>query len=226
MNEIKVIIADESRIIREWLRDKLASDDSISIVKALGDLSEVKDACKDEEADVLLINAYMRYGLSSIGLAGEIKNETKIRVIIMSDYPIYPMSRSYIDTENMFFWNRNKDTREISKIIKEVYNESRYGELTDDESKKLKKYDIRYNTVVGNCLSSEFTDMDIAVIEQLSNGCSYADIAKRLDLKINTVKYLISSMLKKTGYKNAITLVASAVVKKLIVPENSDEYRK
>ncbi|MBO6114975.1 MAG: response regulator transcription factor [Lachnospiraceae bacterium] len=226
MNKIKVIIADESRIIREWLCDKLASDDSISIVKALGDLSEVKDACREEKADVLLINAYMRYGLSSIRLAGEIKNETKIRVIIMSDYPIYPMSRSYIDTENIFFWNRNKDARDVPKIIKEVFNESRYGELDDDESKKLEKFDIRYNTVIGNCKSSDFTDMDIAVIEQLSNGCSYADIAKRLDLKINTVKYLISSMLKKTGYKNAITLVANAVVKKLIVPENSDEYRK
>ncbi len=40
MNKIKVIIADESRIIREWLCDKLASDDSISIVNVFGDLSK------------------------------------------------------------------------------------------------------------------------------------------------------------------------------------------
>ena len=225
MDKIKVVIADESRIVCEWIADKL-SGKNISVVKTVREISELKDVLKSEKADVLLMNAYIRHGLSSVQLAGEIKSEFGIRVIIMSDYPIYPVSREYIDTECMFFWDRNVDKRPLAWIVEEVFLDKRYGKNSDKNNPGMTKEDIRKNTIIGKCMTGDFTDMDIALLEQLASGKTYEEIAKKLDLKINTVKYLISNMLKKTGYKNAITLVANAVMKKLIMPETPDDFNK
>ena len=127
MDKIKVVIADESRIVCEWIADKL-SGKNISVVKTVREISELKDVLKSEKADVLLMNAYIRHGLSSVQLAGEIKSEFGIRVIIMSDYPIYPVSREYIDTECMFFWDRNVDKRYKEKYNnREMYDRRFYG---------------------------------------------------------------------------------------------------
>jgi DNA-binding NarL/FixJ family response regulator len=56
-------------------------------------------------------------------------------------------------------------------------------------------------------LKVSVTEREIEVIDSLSIGCTYEEIAKKLYISVNTVRHYIKSIYKKHGVRNKIELV-------------------
>lgn len=68
----------------------------------------------------------------------------------------------------------------------------------------------------GKCAIDEITPREREVLTYLSKGKSYKDISHNLCISENTVKYHVKTLLRKSGYKNSLQLVANSVLSGLI----------
>ena len=73
--------------------------------------------------------------------------------------------------------------------------------------------------MIGLARSDEFTARELEVIRALVQGNRYEDITDELHISMNTVKYHVKNILRKTGFKTALQLVAEVVEKRLILPK-------
>ena len=227
MNTTKVLIADESRIVTEWLKEKISEDETLKVIAVISDISKLKEKCIKLKPNVLLVNAYMRYGASCLKIVREIKKEMNIKIILMSDYSIYPISHELIDTDDVYFWNRNNQIIPAPLLIREVLNDDINKDTREDDTHQRESNDysqrninnLRRNVRLGSCMSSDFTSREMEVLELLVNGYPYGAIGERIGKSINTVKYNVKCMLDKTGYRNATILIANAVMKQIALPD-------
>ena len=67
------------------------------------------------------------------------------------------------------------------------------------------------DTMLGLYPYKDITHREREIMTLLARGFSYEEIGKELIISKNTVKYHVSSLLQKTGFKNATNLIANAV---------------
>ena len=68
----------------------------------------------------------------------------------------------------------------------------------------------------GSCPITEITSREKEIITRLAYGDSYKEIGSNLHITTNTVKYHITNILRKTGYRSTTSLVAYAVAREVI----------
>lgn len=57
----------------------------------------------------------------------------------------------------------------------------------------------------------DVTERELEIARLLAFGMTYSEVGKTLFISENTVKYHISNALQRTGYRNALSLVAHLV---------------
>ena len=75
------------------------------------------------------------------------------------------------------------------------------------------------NYSLGQLLDLPIVQKELEILRDLVDGIAIKEIAIKRDLSERTVKYHITNMLQKTGYKTSMQLVVDVVNQKLIVPE-------
>jgi DNA-binding NarL/FixJ family response regulator len=111
---IRVVVAESSPAIREFLAATLAESDTIELVGACCDLAELELALATEQMDVLVTDVRMppSQGDEGIRIARRLReNDRPIGVVLLSQYaePAYVLSllesgsaRAYLLTEGLF----------------------------------------------------------------------------------------------------------------------------
>ena len=69
---------------------------------------------------------------------------------------------------------------------------------------------------LGNCDVISLSGRELEIMELLAEGFTYAEVAERLVITVNTVKFHMRNLLSKTGYRNAVSLVSHAVASGII----------
>src|SRR3954449_9965051 len=93
---IRVVLAEDSLIVREGVRQLLAGDQEIDVVAAVGDMPSVHAACERERPDVVVTDIRMPPTGTDEGirLANELREtHPKIGVVVLSQYsdPTYAL---------------------------------------------------------------------------------------------------------------------------------------
>src|SRR3954449_13012409 len=86
---IRVVLAEDSLIVREGVRQLLAGDQEIDVVAAVGDMPSVHAACERERPDVVVTEISMPPPSTDEGI--RIANELRgthpaIGVVVLSQY--------------------------------------------------------------------------------------------------------------------------------------------
>lgn len=69
-------------------------------------------------------------------------------------------------------------------------------------------------------LCAEFTERELEVLIQLISGASNKTIAERMNLSVDTVKYHLKNLLKKTGCQTRTELAVKACRSGILPPDN------
>jgi DNA-binding NarL/FixJ family response regulator len=202
---IRLVIGEDSLIVREGIRQLLAVDADVDVVAAVADLPSLQEACERERPDVVLTDIRMPPTSTDEGirLAAELRErDPEIGVVVLSQFadPTYALAlldrgsdrRAYLLKERVH--NRG----ELMAAIRAVADG---GSLIDPK--------IVETLVVARGRSersplNELTAREREVLAEIAQGKSNTAIAASLFLTKRAVEKHINSIFLKLGLADAL----------------------
>ena len=197
---IRLVLADDSFIVREGIRELLQSVDEVEVVATSGDLASLRQAIEREQPDVVLTDIRMppTHTDEGIQMAQELRSTAPaIGVVVLSQFadPEYALAlldkgaagRAYLLKE------RVSDLDQLVNAIKEV---ARAGSVIDPK--------VVENLIAArgrNQLTalSDLTARELEALAAVAQGKNNAAIAQALHLTEGAVEKHISAIFSKLG---------------------------
>ena len=197
---IRLVLADDSFIVREGIRELLQSVDELEVVATCGDLATLRAAIEREHPDVVLTDIRMppTHTDEGIQMAQELRaTQPAMGVVVLSQFadPEYGLAlldkgaagRAYLLKE------RVSDLDQLVNAIKEV---ARAGSVIDS---KVVENLIAARGRNRHSALSELTVRERQVLAAVAEGKNNAAIAQTLHLTEGAVEKHISSIFSKLG---------------------------
>lgn len=203
-----VLIVDDSRIAQDIMINRIKQSSRYNVIEVIENAANAEIICMMGKVDLILMDVCTADDESGIESAARIKElYPKIKIIIMTSMPEHSFIRKAKEAGCDSFYYKEFGNEDIIDICdRTMSGESVYPEFSPV---------IR----LGDIDSTELTEREYEVISELALGYKYEEIANKLNISVNTVKYHIKNLLAKTGYRSSIQLVADAIEKKLILPK-------
>ena len=197
---IRIVIGEDSLIVREGVSQLLALDPTVEVVAAVGDAGSLRDACLRLEPDVVLTDIRMPPGHSDEGirLAGELRDlRPEVGVVVLSQFadPLYALAlldrgsdrRAYLLKE------RVHNRAELMAAIRAVAGG---GSMVDP---KIVEALVWARGRAERSPLGELTVREREVLSEIAQGKSNTAIAEALFLTKRAVEKHINSIFLKLG---------------------------
>jgi DNA-binding NarL/FixJ family response regulator len=197
---ICVAVGEDSLIVREGLQQMLATDPSVEIVAAVGDVDSLRAACESRRPDVVLTDIRMppSHTDEGIRLAGELRDShPTIGVVVLSQFsdPLYAVAlldrgsdrRAYLLKE------RVHNRAELMAAIRAV---AEGGSMIDP---KIVETLVTARSRAARSPLNELTAREREVLSEIAQGKSNTAIAESLFLTKRAVEKHINSIFLKLG---------------------------
>ena len=208
----KVAIVDDQNITRQFFSYFIKDSEEFELVATLKDGEEAISFCKNNAVDLLLMDIVMVGGMNGLDASKEIKAvRPSIKIIIITSMP----EVSYIERAREIgvdsFWYKELEEVPILTVMERTMK----GEhIYPDSTPEL---------MIGNAKSTEFTDIELEILREVTTGATNKEISEKLFVSPATVNYYINDLLVKTGYKNRVQLAVKARLEGLVISDEKDE---
>ncbi len=208
----KVAIVDDQNITRQFFSYFIKDSEEFELVATLKDGEEAIDYCKKNPLDLILMDIVMVGGMNGLDAAKEIKAfKPQIKIIIITSMP----EVSYIERAREIgvdsFWYKELEEVPILTVMERTMKgEHIYPDLTPE-------------LMIGNAKSTEFTDIELEILREVTTGATNKEISEKLFVSPATVNYYINDLLVKTGYKNRVQLAVKARLEGLVISDEKNE---
>jgi DNA-binding NarL/FixJ family response regulator len=201
---IRVVLGDDSLIVREGVRQLLDSDPAVEVVAAVGDVATLRDVCDRERPDVVVTDIRMPPTNTDDGirLATELREtHPEIGVVVLSQFddPVYALAlldqgsdgRAYLLKERVH--NRAELTAAIHAV-------AGGGSMVDP---KIVERLVRARGISESSPLNELTAREREVLGEIAQGKSNMAIAESLFLTKRAVEKHINAIFLKLGLADA-----------------------
>jgi DNA-binding NarL/FixJ family response regulator len=197
---IRVVVAEDSLIVREGLQQLLAASPNVDVVAAYGDVQAVLDALERDRPDVVLTDIRMPPSNTDEGirLANHLREGGRSTgVVVLSQYaePPYVLAllESGSDRRGYLLKERIHDRGQLVSAIETV---ARGGSVIDP---KIVEVLVEANARTDRSPLAELTPRERDVLAEMAEGKSNAAIAESLVLTKRAVEKHINSIFMKLG---------------------------
>ncbi len=213
MDKIKIIIADDHKLIRDGIKTLLKKNDEFDIVAEADDGLQLVSVIDQFVPDVVLVDITMPHlnGLDAIAEIRKKNTDYKFIVLTMHEEGDYIM-KSVQNGVNGYLL-KNAEYEELANAIKIVaaggkyFNNKISAVIIENLSQPKKEADKEY---------TELTPREIEVLREVANGLSTKLIADKLSISNRTVETHRVNMMKKLEVHNTAELIKRAIEKKII----------
>jgi DNA-binding NarL/FixJ family response regulator len=201
---IRVVLAEDSLLVRQGLAELLATADDIDVVASCADVDSLMEAVEREQPDVVLTDIRMPpdHADEGVQVAAELRTSApSIGVVVISQYaePRYPLllleagsdGRAYLLKDHIH------DRTQLSAAIRTV---AAGGSLIDP---KVVEVLVTSKARAQRSNLSDLTDRELEVLSEIAQGKSNAAIADSLVLTKRAVEKHINSIFLKLGLADA-----------------------
>ena len=222
-NPIRVVIADDSYLIREALELILGGLDGIVVVRAARDLESLRTAIQEERPEAVLTDIRMPPTNTDEGIqvARELRQtHPEVGVVVLSQFadPEYVLSllesgaarRAYLLKE------RIREAGDLAAAIEAVV---RGGSYVDP---KIVDVLVGARRLGATSAISELTRRELGVLALLARGQSNAAIAESLSITKRAVEKHINSIFMKLGLAGAESISHRVKAALVYLAENHD----
>jgi two-component system, NarL family, response regulator LiaR len=203
---IRVVIADDHRVVREGLRYLLSQEPDIDIVGEAGDGEQALRVVRATRPDVLLLDLFM-HGTDGHGVLGALRE--------MPDRPAVVVLTSATDDEHLV---RAIDAGATSYLLKNTGADqviagirnaaTGAATLSPDLLARLTRA-LRPEPAADPM--RQLSPREREVLDLIASGCSNRQIARQLDIGEQTVKTHVSSILTKLDLRDRVQAAIFAV---------------
>ena len=177
---MKIILADDHKIVREGLRWMLSEEDDIEIVGEADSGEALLELVKHVEADIVLLDVRMPgiSGLDSLEILNERVPDLKVIILSMHGEPAYV--RRAVELGAVGYLLKSADRDELIGALAAVAAGKSYiqGEVTETLMK----------TISGKASSSLLSPRETEILALVSRGLENKQIAVELGVSEATVK--------------------------------------
>ncbi|MBQ7615748.1 MAG: response regulator transcription factor [Butyrivibrio sp.] len=206
---VRVLIADDFRMSRTVFEQAVEMSDKYELVSSVESAEKALDVLKTTQVDLCIMDVVMAKGQSGLAISAEIKKIYPfVRILMVTSMPevsfIERARQAGVDS----FWYKEIQEQPILEIMdRTMAGESIYPDHAPIVS-------------IGNTVSTDFTDREIAVLREITGGLSNQEIGEKLGITERTVKMHITNMLQKTGFRTRLELAVRARTGGIVIPEN------
>jgi DNA-binding NarL/FixJ family response regulator len=201
---IRVVVAEDSLIMREGLRQLLATSPSLDVVAAHGDLDAVLDAMSTDRPDVILTDIRMPPSNTDEGirLADHLrKQHPATGVIVLSQYaePPYVLALLEHGSDRRGYLLKER-IHERGQLVSAIDTVARGGSVIDPRIVELL---VEGKDRAEQSPLAELSPRERHVLAEMAEGKSNAAIAESLVLTKRAVEKHINSIFMKLGLAGA-----------------------
>jgi DNA-binding NarL/FixJ family response regulator len=197
---IRVVVADDSYIVREGVRELLRAVDDIEVVATCSDLESLKSAVETERPDVVLTDIRMppTHTDEGIRVAEDLrKSAPSTGVVVLSQFSDAEYALALLDkgaaSRAYLLKERVTDLDQLANAIRDV---TRGGSVIDP---KVVENLIAARSRQARSPITELTPRETEVLAEVAQGKNNAAIAARLHLTDRAVEKHINSIFSKLG---------------------------
>lgn len=202
-----ILIVEDSRITRNAIERKLGLNPEYRVLASIEDAANAEVVCMGGMVDLILMDVCTKNQSSGLEAAAKIKSMNEsIKIIMMTSMPESSFLQRAEKAHCDGFWYKEYGEADLLDVCRQVLaGEHPWPEETP-------------SVQIGLIRSNEFTQRELEILRELVRGDTYEDMAGRLGITVNTVKYHVKNLLQKTGFKNTVQLVANAVETQIVMP--------
>jgi DNA-binding NarL/FixJ family response regulator len=206
---IKVLLADDHRVVLQGLIALLEDDPDIAVVGEASDGLEALELTVKLKPDILVMDLMMPNlnGLEVARLLQKKNNPTKVIILSMHDSEPYVVQA--LKHGVMGYIPKDSSAEELVKAIRQVDDDGRY--LSSSISYRV--IDSLINRVDSGGLDpyDTLTERERAVFQMVAEGESSTEIAERLSISPRTVETHRANMMRKLALKTQTDVVRFAI---------------
>ncbi len=208
---IKILIADDHRIVREGLKQILAETPDMIVADEASNAQEVLKKIWDNEYDVLLLDISMP-GRSGLDILKQLKSDRpKLSVLVLSMYSEEQYALRALKAGASGYMTKESATDELIEAIRKVSTGRKY--ISPSVAERL-----AFSLESGDERPPQETlsDREFQVMCMIASGKTIKAIAAELSLSIKTVSTYRARILEKMRMNNNAELTHYAIQNKLV----------
>jgi two-component system invasion response regulator UvrY len=209
---IKVLLADDHRIVREGLRRVLEDSNEIKVIAEAADGETAFDQAMDKKPDVAVIDISMpgMDGLEVVTRMSSYCPDIPVLILTMHDEEQYVIRA--IEAGAMGYVTKQSAPEQLVAAVKKINAGGRY--LTEKASEALALRVIRGNK--RKSLTESLSMRELQVLRKLAIGDTNREIATSYNISVKTVDTYRARILKKLNIRNNTELSRYAIQNKLV----------
>ncbi len=211
---IDVIIVEDNDIIREGFSMLINGTDGYSCIAAYSNCEDFLDELDDKLVDVVLMDIGLpgMNGIEGLKKAKEKRND--IDILMLTIYEDSNMVFEALCAGACGYLVKKTPPSRLLEAIKEVYNGG--SPMSSQIARKvIGVFQQNKNFAFGNDKFG-LSDRELEVLNLLSTGNNYQDIADGLFISVDTVRHHIRNIYRKLHVHSQSEAVAKAIRKGLI----------
>jgi DNA-binding NarL/FixJ family response regulator len=203
---IRLVVADDHAIVREGLKQILATVPDFQVVGEAADGAQVMQRVRETEFDLLLLDLSMpgRSGMELIRLVRAEK--PRVRILVLSMHQEMQYAVRAIKSGASGYLTKESASAELEQALRKIAAGGAY--VTADVALQLALGAMPDHVVAPHEILSA---REFEVFRHLAEGASVTEIAQLLHLSAKTVSTHKTNLMRKLGVGNPAELVRYAI---------------
>ena len=208
---VKLIITDDHRMFRESIRKILVTEKIADVVDEAENGVDLLELLKIRKPDMVLMDIAMPEMDGVEATKQALKLRPELKVIVLSSFGDEKYYFSMVEAGVKGFVLKNSGIAELKNAIDEVYHGRSWF-----SPELLQKIILRLNAPQKKNKETDLSDRELEVLRLICQSLTNEEIADKLSLSYETIKWHRANILSKTGCSNTAGLVIYAIKNKLI----------
>lgn len=214
MRRIKVLIADDIKILRQGLQAVLRQDKEIEVVTLAENGKEAFEKCAVYQPDVVLMDMRMPDYDGAYGIRSIKDRYPGIKVLVLTTFDDEETIGKAVGSGADGYLLKEMSDDKLIASIKSVYDgisvfgsgvyQTMRNQLEEGKSRDPRMFCPQKSEL-------DFTEREFDIIKLVARGCDNKEIAAKLFLAEGTVRNQISRLLEKVDLKDRTQLAVYAV---------------
>ena len=203
---IRVLIVEDQKMARENMETIIRSSENYTLAGTIPNAADAELFCMRSNVDLILMDVCTARDESGIDACAVIKKKfPHIKVIIVTSMAEHTFLEKAKQAHADSFWYKDASGGELLTVMDQTMS----GEtIFPDKTPEVK---------LGLTTSYELTNAELDVLRALMQSTSDEDAAQMLSCTKSNIRWHVSRILDKTGYRTRMELLIAVASKNLII---------
>jgi DNA-binding NarL/FixJ family response regulator len=208
---IRIIVADDHIMFRESISKMLSMKKIVEVIAEAGNGNELLSLLDNHKPDMVLMDISMPEMDGIEATRKAIEKQPGLKVLTLSSFGEEKYYFSMVEAGAKGFVLKNASVSELEKAINEVAVGGSWF-----SSELLQKVILSMSSKTKKDTTVDFSNRELEILKLICENFSNEQIAEKINLSYDTVKWHRANILSKTGCKNAVGLLLYSIKNKII----------